>query len=88
MAERGLLLRFQTYDDLLDHLDALRETMVGEQERLPSGVPKLLEMVRSGMIHPATILTQQIALDGVIDAYKAFDRREPGWTKVEIRSAA
>jgi threonine dehydrogenase-like Zn-dependent dehydrogenase len=47
-------------------------------------VPELIEMVRSGRVDPAAILTRTGPLDSAIDAYKAFDRREAGWTKVEL----
>jgi threonine dehydrogenase-like Zn-dependent dehydrogenase len=47
-------------------------------------VPELVEMVRSGRIDPTTILTQRQPLRSALDAYKAFDRREEGWTKVEL----
>jgi threonine dehydrogenase-like Zn-dependent dehydrogenase len=48
-------------------------------------VPDLIEMVRMGAIDPTAILTQQQPLTSAIDAYKAFDRREAGWTKVELK---
>lgn len=47
-------------------------------------VPKLLELVRTGAIDPDTVLTQQEPLMSVLDAYKAFDERQPGWIKVEL----
>lgn len=51
-------------------------------------VPELVEMVRMGRIDPAAILTQQGELTSAIDAYKAFDRREAGWTKVELKPSS
>ncbi|WP_394821679.1 zinc-dependent alcohol dehydrogenase [Pendulispora albinea] len=51
-------------------------------------IPKLLELVESGVIDPTEVLTQTGPLVSAIEAYKAFDRREPGWTKVELRPAA
>ncbi len=47
-------------------------------------VPKLVDMVRSGRVNPASILTNIEPLSNVIEAYKAFDRREPGWIKIEL----
>jgi threonine dehydrogenase-like Zn-dependent dehydrogenase len=47
-------------------------------------VPELVEMVRMRRVDPAKILTQQKRLGSAIDAYRAFDRREAGWTKVEL----
>lgn len=47
-------------------------------------IPMLVEMVRNGSIDPKQILTQVEPLTSVIDAYKAFDQRQPGWVKVEL----
>jgi threonine dehydrogenase-like Zn-dependent dehydrogenase len=47
-------------------------------------IPKLVEMVRTGAINPKTILTQIEPMVSAIDAYKAFDRRQAGWMKVEL----
>jgi threonine dehydrogenase-like Zn-dependent dehydrogenase len=47
-------------------------------------VPMLVDLVRSGAVDPAEILTQTAPLASAIDAYQAFDRREPGWVKVKL----
>lgn len=47
-------------------------------------VPKLVELVRAGVIDPVAILTRSEPLTGALDAYKAFDTRQPGWIKVEL----
>jgi threonine dehydrogenase-like Zn-dependent dehydrogenase len=47
-------------------------------------IPKLVEMVRNGTINPSRLLTQVQPLVSVMDAYRAFDRREEGWVKVEL----
>jgi threonine dehydrogenase-like Zn-dependent dehydrogenase len=47
-------------------------------------IPKMVEWVRSGRIDPATILTQREPMTDVISAYQEFDRRRPGWVKVEL----
>jgi threonine dehydrogenase-like Zn-dependent dehydrogenase len=36
------------------------------------------------MINPEQILTEREPMTSVIDAYKAFDERQPGWIKVEL----
>jgi threonine dehydrogenase-like Zn-dependent dehydrogenase len=51
-------------------------------------IPQLVDMVRSGVIDPMIVLTQQEPLTSVIDAYKAFDTRQPGWVKVELKPSA
>jgi len=51
-------------------------------------IPELLRLVRMGAFHPSAILTQRATFESALDAYRAFDRREPGWTKVEIKRAA
>ena len=48
-------------------------------------IPRLLEIVRAGQIRPELLLTQQRPLADAIDAYRRFDRREAGWTKVALR---
>jgi threonine dehydrogenase-like Zn-dependent dehydrogenase len=47
-------------------------------------IPELVGMVRSGEVDPVQILTQVEPLSNVIDAYKTFDERKPGWVKVEL----
>lgn len=48
-------------------------------------LPHLVELVEAGVVDPATVLTQMEPLTNAIDAYKAFDRRDPGWIKVELK---
>jgi len=50
-------------------------------------IPTLVEFVQSGVIDPATVLTQTQPLASAIEAYEAFDRREPGWVKVKLEPA-
>jgi threonine dehydrogenase-like Zn-dependent dehydrogenase len=47
-------------------------------------IPQLVEMVRSGVLVPSAVLTQVEPITSAIDAYKAFDKREPGWIKVKL----
>lgn len=48
-------------------------------------LPELVDLVASGVIDPAEILTQVEPITDAIEAYKAFDRRESGWIKVELK---
>lgn len=41
--------------------------------------------MEAGAIDPAAILKQTEPLTDAIDAYKAFDRRESGWVKGELK---
>jgi len=50
-------------------------------------IPRLIELVRSGSLNPAEILTQREPLISVIEAYKSFDKRKPGWIKVKLEPA-
>ena len=50
-------------------------------------VPKLIEMVQSGKVDPTAVLSQVEPITSAIDAYKEFDKREPGWMKVELLPA-
>ncbi|MDB5366636.1 MAG: Threonine dehydrogenase [Rhodospirillales bacterium] len=47
-------------------------------------IPKLLDLVVGGHVKPTEILTEREPLTNALEAYKAFDRREPGWIKVEL----
>jgi threonine dehydrogenase-like Zn-dependent dehydrogenase len=47
-------------------------------------VPHLIELVRSHVVDPVKILTQVEPIREAVEAYKAFDKRERGWVKVEV----
>lgn len=48
-------------------------------------IPHLVQMVRAGQVDPVDILSDVLPVSDAIDAYKHFDKREKGWTKVELR---
>lgn len=48
-------------------------------------LPLLVELVRAGAVDPARLLTQHTPISDAIEAYKEFDRRAPGWIKVELQ---
>ena len=50
-------------------------------------IPLLIEMVQAGRIDPAKILTQVKPMSDAIEAFKAFDRRDSGWIKVQLQPA-
>lgn len=47
-------------------------------------IPILIDIVKSGVVDPSKFLTNREGFASVIDAYKAFDERQPGWIKVEL----
>jgi threonine dehydrogenase-like Zn-dependent dehydrogenase len=47
-------------------------------------LPLLIDLVQSGAVDPSKILTQYERMTDAIEAYKAFDTRQPGWIKVEL----
>jgi threonine dehydrogenase-like Zn-dependent dehydrogenase len=51
-------------------------------------IPKLVDLIRTDVINPSAVLTNLEPLTSAIEAYKLFDRREPGWIKVELLPAA
>ena len=51
-------------------------------------VPRLLDLVRAGIVDPAEVLTQVEPMTDVIQAYKQFDQRTPGWVKVMLQPQA
>ncbi len=48
-------------------------------------IPKLLELVHAGVIDTTDVLSQVEPMTDVIEAYKLFDRRSPGWIKVMLQ---
>ncbi|PZX26959.1 threonine dehydrogenase-like Zn-dependent dehydrogenase [Cupriavidus phytorum] len=48
-------------------------------------IPRLVELVRTGAVDPAAILTRREPMTSAIEAYQAFDQRQPGWIKVELQ---
>lgn len=51
-------------------------------------VPMLVDMVRAGVFDPVQVLSKTEPMQEVIQAYEAFDKREPGWLKVELKPMA
>jgi threonine dehydrogenase-like Zn-dependent dehydrogenase len=51
-------------------------------------VPTLVDLVQNGTLDPTAILTEREPMMSAIDAYKAFDTRQPGWIKVELTPQA
>lgn len=51
-------------------------------------IPKLVNMVRNRMVEPLSVLTQTEPMIDAIEAYKAFDKRQSGWIKVELKPQA
>lgn len=48
-------------------------------------IPLLVELVQNGTIEPTRVLTNIEPLASAVEAYRAFDQRQPGWVKVELR---
>ena len=51
-------------------------------------IPRLVALVATGEVDPVRILTKKAPLTSAIEAYKQFDRRRAGWTKVKIEPLA
>lgn len=47
-------------------------------------LPRLVSMVASGELDPTPLLTRWAEVPDAIEAYRTFDRREAGWTKVAL----
>ncbi len=52
-----------------------------------SVTPPLIDLVASGQFDPTALITEHEPIGSAIEAYEAFDRREPGWVKVELEPA-
>lgn len=51
-------------------------------------IPELVTLVAGGAVDPLQVLSQRQPLVSAIEAYRAFDRRLPGWVKVELLPGA
>ncbi|MFY1693010.1 zinc-dependent alcohol dehydrogenase [Plantactinospora sp. WMMB782] len=47
-------------------------------------IPELLRLVDNGTVDPAQLLTRHEPLTDVLDAYRQFQDRDPGWLKVAL----
>jgi threonine dehydrogenase-like Zn-dependent dehydrogenase len=54
----------------------------------PRYIPRLLDMVESGVVEPEKVLTQHEPLADAPAAYREFDLRSPGWLKVALEPAS
>ena len=51
-------------------------------------IPELIGLTASGVVEPDQVLTRRDEIVDAVAAYEAFDRRQSGWTKVELEPAA
>ncbi|MFP4004810.1 MAG: glutathione-independent formaldehyde dehydrogenase [Alphaproteobacteria bacterium] len=49
---------------------------------------RLAALIHEGRAHPGRIVSHHLGLDEAADAYRHFDARDEGWTKVVFRPAA
>ena len=47
-------------------------------------LPRLIELVRGGVMRPEQFFTQRVPVVGAIEAYHRFDQHEHGWMKVKL----
>jgi threonine dehydrogenase-like Zn-dependent dehydrogenase len=47
-------------------------------------IPRLLDLIRTGAIHPERLVTSVKGMTDAVSAYHAFAKHEPGWIKVEL----
>ena len=50
-------------------------------------LPRLVELVRTGAVVPSQLITQVEDIEDAVEAYRAFDERQPGWLKVDLAPA-
>lgn len=75
----------------LQHLRGVSDQGADEQEsdnqneQLLLEIPAaLVELACNGSVDSPTLITKVTRLKSVIDAYRAFDTRQPGWLKVVL----
>ena len=47
-------------------------------------IPLLIDLIQSKAVDPTPMVTQKVPFAATVEAYKYFDRREPGWVKVKL----
>lgn len=47
-------------------------------------IPELVDMVATGRLDPSIVLEREEPITDAIDAYRVFDERRPGWTKIAL----
>ena len=50
-------------------------------------IPGLIDLVRTGVIDPARVITQSEPITAAASAYQSFEERQPGWLKVKLEPA-
>ena len=46
---------------------------------------KLCNLIQAGRAKPSQIISHEMRLDQAPEAYKSFDERSDGWTKIVLR---
>jgi threonine dehydrogenase-like Zn-dependent dehydrogenase len=57
---------------------------LGRSGGCQGGHARHLSKIAAGSADPTTVWTQQETIPTALQAYEAFDRRDPGWTKVTL----
>lgn len=62
------------------------QTVPAHIRRIPSRYnEQLLHLIETGRIDPTRLISHRISLDEAPDAYRHFDQREKGFTKVVLK---
>jgi glutathione-independent formaldehyde dehydrogenase len=46
---------------------------------------RLRDLIAAGKANPSWIVSHELPLEGAVEAYKQYDDRSPGWTKVVLK---
>ena len=46
---------------------------------------RLRDLIAAGKANPSWIISHELPLEGAVEAYKHYDERSPGWTKVVLK---
>ena len=89
LAKAGTLSIVGVYPTSMDHFpigQAMNKNLRLAMGNCPHRryIPDLLDIVEAGEVDPSLILTEELAFDDVLDAYRRFDTRQPGWIKVVL----
>jgi len=63
-------------------------TMGSGQTNVKQYNRRLANLIHEGKANPSFLVSHVLPLEDAVDAYKHFDNREKGWTKVILKPAA
>ena len=90
LSKAGTLSIIGVYPEVMTHFPigtAMGKNLTMQMGNCPHRkyIPELIQLVAKRKVDPLRVLTNIEPITDAIAAYHAFDKREPGWIKVELK---